>query len=515
MQARKHVLGVLLACSSYFICQKVSLASSFNLDREEELLSSVRRSIVKINAVRQDLDFSNPWHFSPSRAVSGSGFYVGSGRLITNAHVVSNARFITVQKDGDPRQYNAVVEFIAHDCDLAVLHVHDKAFFAGLKPLSLGEVPKLRSPVSTVGYPAGGEQIAVTKGIVSRIDYSLYVHTDYHYHLLVQVDSAINPGASGGPVLQNGKVVGVAFQAFRAGENIGYIIPVPVIKRFLKDIASGFYRGHPETGFSGRPWVMDNEGAALYYGTHEGYKLTEVAEWSAYKDLFREGDILLQIDGQRIGPDGNISFYGERISFFSLFDLKLIGEKVHFKLKRAEKIMDVEFTIQAPTDHPFAGLTYKKHPRYLVVGGLVFTEFTQSYLQTWGDDWIRKIPVFLRYVFSHSDEDERMKKIRSFVIITRRLPHEINQYAENFQNAVVSKVNGAEIFSFQDFQHEMKNLNKKFLRIDFFDREEALYLPVKGVEESYKDISDSYGVNPDFWFDSQTDGAISWEEGQR
>lgn len=503
----------LVSCSFYLFLTNTLAAMSAGPVFEEPLLAEVRRSIVKIVAVRQNVDYLNPWLFSPSQVVSGSGFYVGKRRIITNAHVVSNARFITVQKDGDPRQYSAFVEFIAHDSDLAVLNVKEKEFFAGLKPLDLGEIPKLRTPVSTVGYPAGGEQIAVTKGIISRIDYSLYAHTDYHFHLLIQVDSAINPGASGGPVLQKGKVVGVAFQAFRIGENIGYIIPVPVIKRFLKDIASGSYRGHPESGFVGRPWLTDNEGTARYHGVREGFKLTSVAPWSPYKDSIREGDIVLEIDGQKIGPDGNVSFHGERTSFYSLFDLKQIGENVRFKLKRDESILTLNLKVQRAQQHPFVGLTYKKHPRYLVIGGLVFTELSQSYMEYWGgEEWMRRIPMFQRFLFSHSDEDEELKKSKSFIVLAKRLPHEINQYADGFQNAIVKDVNSKRIYSFEEFQSELKNLNGKFLRINFFDRDDTLYLPIQGLQESHAEIKESYGVHPDAWFSKTLDAAISGEE---
>jgi len=505
---------VLLACSLYLFLLFLSAAAPSEMAMEEPLLSGVRHSIVKITAARQSVDFLNPWLFSASQGVAGSGFYIGSQRIMTNAHVVSNARFITVQKDGDSRQYNAFVEFIGHDCDLAILKVREAEFFAGLKPLVLGDIPLLRSPVSTVGYPTGGEQIAVTKGIVSRIDYSVYVHTDYHYHLLIQVDSAINSGASGGPVLQKGKVVGVAFQAMRAGENIGYIIPVPVIKRFLNDISSGTYRGHPEPGFIGRAWVTDNEGASRFYGVREGYLLTEVTPWSAYKEYIHEGDILLEIDGQPIGPDGNIKYYGERVSFFIVFDLKQVGDDIKFKLKRGEQTFTQQFKIQAPTSHPFTGLTYKKHPRYISIGGLVFTELSQSYLATWGEEWIRKIPLFFRYVFSHSDEDPELVHYRSFIVLAKRLPHEINQYADRFQNAIVQKVNGKDVHTFDEFQHAMEQLSGKFLHIEFFDRDEDLYLPIKDLKENQAVINESYGVQPSGWFDDKTDGAIPWEEGK-
>ena len=64
----------------------------------------------------------------------------------------------------------------------------------------------------TYGFPAGGEQISYTRGVVSRIEVEGYVHIGNRAFLAVQTDAAINPGNSGGPVIQDDKVVGVAFE---------------------------------------------------------------------------------------------------------------------------------------------------------------------------------------------------------------------------------------------------------------------------------------------------------------
>lgn len=79
--------------------------------------------------------------------------------------------------------------------------------------------------VVTYGYPAGGEQISYTRGVVSRIELQNYVHIGNRSLLAVQTDAAINPGNSGGPVIQDDRVVGVAFQGVPGLENAGFFIP--------------------------------------------------------------------------------------------------------------------------------------------------------------------------------------------------------------------------------------------------------------------------------------------------
>jgi hypothetical protein len=90
----------------------------------------------------------------------------------------------------------------------SLLRVGDESFFEGIPPVEFGDLPEVRSAVVTYGYPAGGEQISYTRGVVSRIELQNYVHIGNRSLLAVQTDAAINPGNSGGPVIQDDRVVG-------------------------------------------------------------------------------------------------------------------------------------------------------------------------------------------------------------------------------------------------------------------------------------------------------------------
>jgi S1-C subfamily serine protease len=167
--------------------------------------NEIRKSIARIDNTMQDANYRVPWLPGSFAGGSGTGWVVGKDRILTNAHVVSNARFLTVSKENDPKKYIATVEHIAHDCDLAILKVDDPAFFKNTKPLELGGIPELESTVAVFGYPIGGERLSVTQGVVSRIDFRTYTHSVLDSHLTIQIDAAINPGNSGGPVLQEAK----------------------------------------------------------------------------------------------------------------------------------------------------------------------------------------------------------------------------------------------------------------------------------------------------------------------
>src|SRR6201988_4866477 len=203
----------------------------------------VHKSVVRITTTSQDPDYRVPWNPGSISTGIGAGFVIDGNRILTNAHVVSNGRFISVQRENDPRQYSGQVQFIGHDCDLAIVTVSEPNFFKTMHPLNFGPLPTIQSVVDVYGYPIGGERLSVTQGIVSRIDFESYSHSGADSHLAVQIDAAVNPGNSGGPVLQNGKVVGIAFQGYSGdvAQNVGFMIPTPVIQRFLADIANGDY----------------------------------------------------------------------------------------------------------------------------------------------------------------------------------------------------------------------------------------------------------------------------------
>ena len=205
--------------------------------------AEVAESLVRIEATSQEPNYKAPWSPGDVSSGVGAGFIVQGDRILTNAHVISNVRFLTVNKEGDPKPYAAKVLYVAHDCDLAMLSVEKAEFFNGTTALELGDIPVIESTVSVYGYPIGGKRLSVTRGIVSRIDFQTYSHSGMDSHLTIQIDAAINPGNSGGPVMQKGKVVGVAFQGYSGdvAQNVGYKIPTPVVKRFLKDVADGRY----------------------------------------------------------------------------------------------------------------------------------------------------------------------------------------------------------------------------------------------------------------------------------
>ena len=189
-------------------------------------------------------DLTKPWaKHSPSEA-SGTGVVIEGKRILTNAHVVTYASQLFVESNQSSEKLPAQVVAVSPGIDLAVLRLEDESFFDKRTPMPrTTALPEVKETVLAYGYPQGGSTLSITKGIVSRIEFTGY--DDDVSGVRVQVDAAINPGNSGGPALIDGKMIGVVFSKVAQADNIGYIIPSEEVNLFLKDVADGHYDGKP------------------------------------------------------------------------------------------------------------------------------------------------------------------------------------------------------------------------------------------------------------------------------
>src|SRR5262249_16911278 len=149
-------------------------------------------------------DLTRPWSKSSPRDASGTGVVIEGKRILTNAHVVLYASQLFVESYQSSEKLAAHVEAVAPGIDLAVIRLDDESFFDKRLPLvRTSALPEIKETVLVYGYPQGGSTLSVTKGIVSRIEFTLY--GEGVSGLRVQIDAAINPGNSGGPALIDGK----------------------------------------------------------------------------------------------------------------------------------------------------------------------------------------------------------------------------------------------------------------------------------------------------------------------
>ena len=404
--------------------------------------------MVRISTTAQQPDYLVPWNPGNVGSGVGAGFVISGKRIMTNAHVVSNATFITVVKEGDPTPWEARVLHVAHDCDLAILGVYDEKFFEGTKPLEFGGIPALESTVSAYGYPIGGDRLSVTTGVVSRIDFQPYSHSEVDNHLAIQIDAAINPGNSGGPVMQNGKVVGVAFQGFSGAvaQNVGYMIPTPVVRRFLQDVEDGSYDRYMDLGATYFPVLNPAKRKAL--GIEEpdrGVIIGSVFDGGPAQEKLQPGDVILSVDGYKVYADGKIDLDGERTEMAETFERKFKGDKVKLELLRDGAKQDLTIDLDRPWPFDMQARAYDKRPRFVLVGGLLFQPLNRDFLDAQKD-----VDTRLRYFFDFYVSDHLYRERPEVIVLSEILKDPVNTYAAPFNGGIVDKINGQQIKSLDD-----------------------------------------------------------------
>jgi S1-C subfamily serine protease len=251
----------------------------------------------------------NPF-FGPQEATSlGSGFVVDKdGYIVTNYHVIQDAREVEVNFSGDDRVPAKVVGSDA-STDLAVLKIGAQA--RALTPLPLGNSDAVRvgDAVVAIGNPFGLER-SVTAGIVSALQRDITAPNGYTIDKVIQTDAPINHGNSGGPLLNaRGEVIAVNSQIeSETGGNvgIGFAVPVNTVKEVVAQIKE---RGRVEHAYLGIEMqaISDELSETFNLPVDEGVLIVNVVDGSPADEAgLKGGDKTVIVEGTSYGLGGDI-----------------------------------------------------------------------------------------------------------------------------------------------------------------------------------------------------------------
>ena len=475
-----------------------SLLAAFALSSVTALAVDPEKAVVQIFTFSQGADWDEPWKFEQLRRSSGTGFIIKGRRIMTNAHVVSWARQLMVKRYQDPRPYAARVVFVGHDCDLALLEVEDSLFYEGVEALDFGPLPKVRSTVVTYGYPAGGEQISYTRGVVSRIELQTYAHIGNRSLLGVQTDAAINPGNSGGPVIQDDKVIGVAFQGMPGLENAGFFIPPPVINHFLDDIKDGKYDGFPSAGVRTAPLQNTAYRRKLKLPDNDkGVRVDSALPGTPAEKLLRPDDVILQVGKHEVGSDGSIIYEGNRMALAMAVQEAQHGQSIPVKIWRDAKEQTVALPVEVSVTDRVLGNQYDTPPRYFVYAGLVFTPMSLDYLKTFGRGWSDSAGAELTYELFYR-RHESPKTVRSEpIVLSTILADEVNANFRTRGRALVDKINGVRIERLEDVIRAFESPSNGQHVLEFMPKNTLECLERESADKANAQILKTYGVPKD------------------
>ncbi|UTI64908.1 trypsin-like peptidase domain-containing protein [Paraconexibacter antarcticus] len=256
----------------------------------------------------------------------GTGFLVKDRQTIaTNAHVVDNAKTVTVRFGPTGRDITAEVKGTDPSSDLAVVKLPAGSAPADAKPLQLADSSAVRvgDQVVAIGNPFGLDR-TLTEGIISGLARAIPAPNNYEIDDALQTDAAINPGNSGGPLLDTGgKVIGVNSQIETGGSSsgqggnigIGFAVTSNTVRQVIPALAKGKRIDRAWLGITSQP-SASGTGATLTQTTPGG---------PAEAGGLVSGDVILSIDGDQIREFSDIS---------RIVNAHQPGDKITVKVRR-------------------------------------------------------------------------------------------------------------------------------------------------------------------------------------
>lgn len=269
----------------------------------------------------------------------GSGFIVSSdGLIVTNKHVVSGAGTYKVITSDD-KEYDVVSISKDPNNDVAVLQIQA----SGLTPINLGNSDNLKVGqfVIAIGTALGEFRHTVTTGVISGLGRGITAGSAFEGYVerldnVIQTDAAINPGNSGGPLLDSkGEVVGINVAVANGAQNVGFAIPVNVVKAALDNYKT--LGSFPNKAFLGVKYQLVSKQAALANEVVSGMYVVSVVDQSPAQEAgIAQGDIITKLDDIAVGEDQDLA---------ELISKKKPNDKIKIEYWRDGDTRTVEVTL--------------------------------------------------------------------------------------------------------------------------------------------------------------------------
>ncbi|MCJ7828048.1 trypsin-like peptidase domain-containing protein [Patescibacteria group bacterium] len=297
------------------------------------IVEKVGPSVVTVTITKQQAQ-SRFWFFGDGGEEElveediGSGFVVSAeGLIVTNKHVVDDREAIyrVITAEGETIEITKIYRDPVND--LAILQAESK----NLVSLELGDSDQLKVGhfVIAIGTALGEFRNTVTTGVISGLGRGVTAGSSFAGYVeqvddVIQTDAAINPGNSGGPLLDGtGRAIGVNWAVSASGENIGFAIPINIVKASLASFAQ---TGSFDRPFLGVRFQMIDEEVALENKLPQGAYIVEiVADSPAHRAGLQRGDIITHFDDQQLKQE---------VDLVELINHQKVGDQVAVRIWR-------------------------------------------------------------------------------------------------------------------------------------------------------------------------------------
>ena len=240
-------------------------------------------------------------------------------------------------------------------------------------------------------------------------------------------------------MFRDGVVIGIAFQTLDDAENIGEIVPSPIIRRFIQAVEQG--RSQEIPGLSIQTQLLENKAlrqSVGLTGKESGILVTAVEFDGATWGVLQPGDVLMEVDGHRVENNGTTRYAGNiRTRFDVVLSEKFVGDRIPISFKRDGETRVATIELK-PRLYLAPRSRYETKPSFFVFSGLVFQPLSQDFLETW-NDWWDKAPTDLLQLYYGGVRTEARQEV---VVLSQVLADKLTVGYEAFATEIITEVNG-------------------------------------------------------------------------
>jgi S1-C subfamily serine protease len=454
-------------------------------------------SVVRVNSTNQAFDFFRPWTKAAPFSRRGLGVLIDGNNILVTAELVANSDYIELERADGGEKTTATVQVIDYEANLATLRSTNPKFLEGMQPLQTTTDVKTGDELSVLQLESNGTPVS-TKALVTTVEVGKYALEDSGYLMFrMSCPLQFRENSFTLPIVKGNKLAAFLMRYDSRSQTIDAIAS-PVIEHFLVESQHDPYRGFPRAGL-GFSATRDPQ-LRRYLKLRDadgGVYVNQVDQnGPAAKAGVKEGDVLVAIDDKQVDPDGNYlhPVYG-KLSITHLTTTEVFsGQSVTMTVVRngERQQLPVELFRRPIEDYAVEPYTIGKRPYYYILGGLVFQELTRQYLREWGANWLKDAPQ--RLVYYDRFQSDLFPDKRKIVFLSQILPTEDTVGYEQLSNLVVTKLNGRDILSLDDFAEAAKNPVSGFHKIEFEEDPHEIYLDAKQVEEGSAQLQKTYSI---------------------
>ncbi len=472
----------------------------------------LEKSVVKIICKSYNILWTEPWNISDTVSQLGTGFCVSIPELmpldhklrskvnkhkfiLTCAHVITNPKYIYMLKSNSPHTYTAQIEYRLHELDMALISTcvttDVNTFWDTMTPIPISYKIKKSSTVYALGYPLGGKNVSISKGIASRFEITQYPDSNVN-GLVLQIDTPINQGNSGGPATVDNQVIGIVFSSMTGlgVEGISYIVPSIMIKFFIDSIKYGSF-GPPD---GDRQFC----GLVTTYMSYQSTDDINIRNWLNIPKkitgplITRSGfaragiddfDVITHINGISIDNDGNIFIKNlceitsdgddDYIPFNFMIGMMHPNENINFTVFRQGEIHEISIKT-TPRYMPFPMYINKSSRNYLIIANMAFVPLSNMLFNT------------IHELGMRSDRLGHIQNIREMVVLVKIL--RLNNFTPLYFHvlpSMVRSINGIIIQSLSHMNYVIKKIlrdkNIKSVILDFYYEPSIIILTTSDI----------------------------------